>query len=114
MNWVCRDGQCFFSGTAVNERKAEIRVQFKTPDGDITSNAAKRNELVIRVQPNEAIYLKIMTKTLNSNFGMEETELDLTYNKRFEVRAVHCGWGFFFPQRNFSFPQRNSYFRGLF
>ncbi|GAU93094.1 hypothetical protein RvY_05082 [Ramazzottius varieornatus] len=77
--WILR------AGKALNERKAEIRVQFKTPDGDIfPDDDAKRNELVIRVQPNEAIYLKMMTKTPNSHFGIEETELDLTYSKRYE------------------------------
>ncbi|OQV19634.1 Glucose-6-phosphate 1-dehydrogenase [Hypsibius exemplaris] len=77
--WILR------AGKALNERKAEIRVQFKNPDGDIMpGNATKRDELVIRFQPNEAIYLKMMTKTPNSHFGMEETELDLTYSKRYE------------------------------
>lgn len=71
---------------AVNERKAEVRVQFKSPDGDIFAPGdVKRDELVLRIQPNEAIYLKMMTKTPNSNFGIEESELDLTYSKRYEV-----------------------------
>ncbi|OQV25511.1 Glucose-6-phosphate 1-dehydrogenase [Hypsibius exemplaris] len=77
--WILR------AGKALNERKAEIRVQFKKPDGDIMpGTGAKRDELVIRFQPNEAIYLKMMTKTPNSHFGMEETELDMTYSKRYE------------------------------
>ncbi|XP_055342988.1 glucose-6-phosphate 1-dehydrogenase-like [Paramacrobiotus metropolitanus] len=73
------------AGKALNERKAEVRVQFKNPDGDIFEDGeVKRDELVMRIQPNEAIYLKMMTKTPNSNFGIEETELDLTYSKRYE------------------------------
>lgn len=38
---------------ALNERKAEVRIQFKDVPGDIFDGKAKRNELVIRVQPNE-------------------------------------------------------------
>jgi glucose-6-phosphate 1-dehydrogenase len=45
---------------------------------------AKRNELVLRVQPGEAIYAKVMTKTPGISFDMEETELDMTYNTRYK------------------------------
>ena len=44
-----------------------------------------RSELVMRVQPNEAVYMKIMTKKPGMGFGVEETELDLTYNNRYKV-----------------------------
>jgi glucose-6-phosphate 1-dehydrogenase len=47
---------------ASNERKAEIRIQFKETPGDIFDNSCPRNELVIRVQPDEAVYMKISTK----------------------------------------------------
>ena len=43
------------SGKALNERKAEIRIQFKDVAGDIFDNQCARNELVIRVQPDEAV-----------------------------------------------------------
>lgn len=36
----------------------------------------------MRVQPNEAVYMKLMTKKPGMGFGVEETELDLTYNNR--------------------------------
>jgi len=71
------------SGKALNERKAEVRIQFRDVPGDIFDNACARNELVIRVQPNEAIYMKISTKKPGMNFMPEETELDLTYNQRY-------------------------------
>ena len=38
---------------ALNERKTEIRIQFHDVPGDIFEGQAQRNELVIRVQPNE-------------------------------------------------------------
>ena len=72
--------------SALNERKAEIRVQYKDAPGDIFGGQAKRNELVIRVQPGEAIYIKMMTKTPGISFQMEETELDLTYGHRYKVK----------------------------
>ena len=78
------------SGKALNERKAEVRVQFKDVPGDIFDNACSRNELVIRVQPNEAIYMKIFTKKPGMNFTPEATELDLTYKTRYEVNSFNC------------------------
>ncbi len=69
----------------MDERKAEVRIQFKEVPGDIFEDSCSRNELVIRVQPNEAIYMKISTKKPGMNFIPEQTELDLTYNKRYEV-----------------------------
>ncbi len=73
------------AGKALNERKAEVRVQFRDVPGDIFGDGAvRRNELVIRVQPGEAVYTKVMTKTPGMAFGMEETELDLTYNDRYK------------------------------
>lgn len=69
----------------MNERKADIRVQYRDVPGDIFDGKTKRNELVIRVQPGEALYIKMMTKTPGITFNMEETELDLTYDKRYKV-----------------------------
>ncbi|CAH1103583.1 unnamed protein product [Psylliodes chrysocephalus] len=70
-------------GKALNERKAEVRIQFKDVPGDIFDGKPKRNELVIRVQPGEALYVKLMVKTPGMAFDMEETELDLTYGSRY-------------------------------
>ena len=77
----------FHSSVALNERKAEVRVQFKDVPGDIFGNIM-RNELVIRVQPNEAVYVKMMTKKPGMQFGTEETELDLTYKSRYKVSGL--------------------------
>ena len=40
---------------ALNERKTEVRIQFRDVPGDIFEGKAQRNELVIRVQPNEVL-----------------------------------------------------------
>lgn len=80
------DGVPFFlrCGKALNERKAEIRIQFRDVAGDIFNGQCKRNELVIRVQPGEAVYVKFMTKAPGISFKLEETELDLTYTSRYK------------------------------
>ncbi len=45
-------------GKALNERKAEVRIQFHKPPnmlfGDIHNN-----EIVMRIQPNEALWIKV-------------------------------------------------------
>ncbi|XP_037540047.1 glucose-6-phosphate 1-dehydrogenase [Nematolebias whitei] len=71
-------------GKALNEQKAEVRLQFTDVPGDIFGEGCQRNELVVRVQPDEAIYLKMMTKKPGVHFCPEETELDLTYKSRYK------------------------------
>ncbi|XP_062141684.1 glucose-6-phosphate 1-dehydrogenase isoform X1 [Drosophila sulfurigaster albostrigata] len=71
-------------GKALNERKAEVRIQYQDVPGDIFEGHTKRNELVIRVQPGEALYFKMMTKSPGITFDIEETELDLTYEHRYK------------------------------
>jgi len=51
------------SAKAVEERKAEIRIQFKR-SASMLFPESQPNELVIRVQPEEAIYLKTIIKHL--------------------------------------------------
>ena len=58
-------------------------------DEETSESGAKetlaRDELVIRVQPDEAIYLKMNTKRPGEmGFSIEETELDLTYKERYQ------------------------------
>ena len=65
--------------SALNERKAEVRVQFRDVPGDIFNGKYRRNKLVIRLQPDEAMYLKTMTKRPGMSFEPLESELDLTY-----------------------------------
>lgn len=67
---------------AVNEAKVEIRIQFK----DVTQGIFKdisRNELVLRIQPAEAVYLKLNAKTPGLYTRAIPTEMDLTYKRRF-------------------------------
>ena len=64
----CRwDGVPFIlkAGKALNERKVEIRIQFRPPAAELNQSLDPlRNELVIRLQPDEAIYLKMVCFTV--------------------------------------------------
>ena len=42
-----------------------------------------RNELVMRLQPDEAVYLKVNVKTPGLSTEMVQSELDLTYSARY-------------------------------
>ncbi|KII95192.1 hypothetical protein PLICRDRAFT_96946 [Plicaturopsis crispa FD-325 SS-3] len=70
------------AGKALNEAKVEIRIQFKDVTQGIFKDIA-RNELVIRIQPSEAVYLKLNTKTPGLYTRALPTEMDLTYKRRF-------------------------------
>ena len=67
---------------ALDEAKVEIRVQFKDVTEGIFTDIS-RNELVVRIQPSEAMYLKLNTKTPGYAFHVMPTEMDLTYKMRF-------------------------------
>lgn len=69
------------AGKALDEQKTEIRIQFND-SGNLFADSV-RNELVIRIQPKESIYLKLMTKKPGLDFKTQVSELDLTYSLRF-------------------------------
>lgn len=71
------------AGKALNEGKVEIRIQFKAVPSGVFSEVA-HNELVIRVQPDEAIYIKCNSKTPGLSTTSQVSELDLTYARRFK------------------------------
>ncbi|PFH61897.1 hypothetical protein XA68_15913 [Ophiocordyceps unilateralis] len=70
------------AGKALNEQKTEIRVQFKDVSSGIFKNIP-RNELVMRIQPNESVYIKMNSKLPGLTMQTVVTELDLTYRRRF-------------------------------
>ncbi|KAI9357276.1 glucose-6-phosphate dehydrogenase, partial [Zopfochytrium polystomum] len=70
-------------GKALNEQKAEIRIQFTDVAGNIYPSIA-RNELVIRVQPDEAVYMKFINKQPGLSSATMTSELDLSYSKRYQ------------------------------
>ncbi|KAI3906101.1 hypothetical protein MKW98_018286 [Papaver atlanticum] len=74
------------AGKALNSRKAEIRVQFKEVPGDIFKcmNWIGRNEFVIRLQPSEAMYMKLTVKQPGLEMSTTQSELDLSYQQRYQ------------------------------
>nr|BAK22407.1 glucose-6-phosphate dehydrogenase [Nicotiana benthamiana] len=73
------------AGKALNSRKAEIRVQFKDVPGDIfRCNKQGRNEFVIRLQPSEAMYMKLTVKKPGLEMSTVQSELDLSYGQRYQ------------------------------
>nr|QXV29857.1 G6PDH3 [Aquilaria sinensis] len=73
------------AGKALNSRKAEIRVQFKDVPGDIFKCKKQgRNEFVIRLQPSEAIYMKLTVKQPGLDMSTAQSELDLSYRQRYQ------------------------------
>ncbi|XP_068667423.1 glucose-6-phosphate 1-dehydrogenase, cytoplasmic isoform-like [Aristolochia californica] len=73
------------AGKALNSRKAEIRVQFKDVPGDIFKCKKQgRNEFVIRLQPLEAMYMKLTVKKPGLDMSTIQSELDLSYGQRYQ------------------------------
>lgn len=73
------------AGKALNSRKAEIRVQFKDVPGDIFKCKKQgRNEFVIRLQPLEAMYMKLTVKKPGLEMSTIQSELDLSYGLRYQ------------------------------
>ncbi|XP_062219541.1 glucose-6-phosphate 1-dehydrogenase, cytoplasmic isoform-like [Phragmites australis] len=73
------------AGKALSSRKAEIRVQFKDAPGDIfRCKKQGRNEFVIRLQPSEAMYMKLTVKKPGLEMATEQSELDLSYRLRYQ------------------------------
>lgn len=70
--------------------RAEIRVQFRHVPGNLykrnfgTDLDKATNELVLRVQPNEAIYLKINNKVPGLGMRLDRSDLNLLYRSRYE------------------------------
>lgn len=114
-------------GKALNEQKAEIRIQFNDVPGALFSQSSSmfsdlelpecgkisgptasgtdspqfyappppvgtdelaRNELVLRVQPNEAVYMKLMVKRPGHGMHPMLSDLDLSYASRYSQLRI--------------------------
>jgi len=75
------------AGKALDEKKVEVRVQFKDPSGAMSmfdEDGIPRNELVLKLQPSESIYMKMNVKKPGLYTTMLQTELDLSYDERLQ------------------------------
>ena len=74
------------AGKGVNDRKPEIRIDFRDVPANIFAASAtipEANELVIRVQPDAGISLTVMTKVPGLRVTLQKTELNLSYAAAF-------------------------------
>ncbi|KAI6694532.1 hypothetical protein NL676_022242 [Syzygium grande] len=77
------------AGKALHSKRAEIRVQFRHVPGNLynrnfgTDLDKATNELVIRVQPDEAIYLKINNKVPGLGKRLDCSDLNLLFKTRY-------------------------------
>ena len=73
------------AGKALDERKAEIRIQFKDAPASafLFQGPCPRNELVIRIQPKEAIYMKTNLKSPWYRTAPVQSEFEVNYDTRF-------------------------------
>ncbi|CCH41185.1 glucose-6-phosphate 1-dehydrogenase [Wickerhamomyces ciferrii] len=70
------------AGKALNDGKVEVRIQYKPVASGIFDQIPP-NELVIRIQPNEAVYVKLNAKQPGLSTSTSLTDLDLTYKNRY-------------------------------
>ncbi|VFQ60510.1 unnamed protein product [Cuscuta campestris] len=77
------------AGKALHTKRAEIRVQFRHVPGNLykknfgTDLDKATNELVLRLQPDEAIYLKINNKIPGLGMRLDRSDLNLLYKAKY-------------------------------
>jgi glucose-6-phosphate 1-dehydrogenase len=78
------------AGKALDERKAEIRIQLRsTPHFVFEADPEEmRNEIVVRLQPNEAIYAKLIVKSPGLDTHPVISDLDLTLKHRHPTAVI--------------------------
>mmetsp|Transcript_30816 Transcript_30816/g.89058 ORF Transcript_30816/g.89058 Transcript_30816/m.89058 type:complete len:795 (-) Transcript_30816:112-2496(-) len=79
------------AGKALEVQSTIVRIQFKKAPPNSLFGDQPQNELVIRIQPNEAIYYKILAKMpglTQRAKDVQQTVLDLDLKKRFELRRT--------------------------
>lgn len=75
------------AGKALNEAKVEIRIQFRNVAGNLYKGTP-RNELVMRIQPREAVYIKFNNKQPGLSYQTIQSDLDLSYHNRYTDMAI--------------------------
>eukprot|EP01053_Blabericola_migrator_P010356 Blabericola_migrator_1__10355@NODE_582_length_7491_cov_233_955684_g431_i0_p2_GENE_NODE_582_length_7491_cov_233_955684_g431_i0NODE_582_length_7491_cov_233_955684_g431_i0_p2_ORF_typecomplete_len813_score163_46G6PD_C/PF02781_16/3e116G6PD_N/PF00479_22/4_2e54Glucosamine_iso/PF01182_20/4_6e03Glucosamine_iso/PF01182_20/8_3e43_NODE_582_length_7491_cov_233_955684_g431_i0332441 len=77
------------AGKALEKTSTEIRLQMKPVCVNLFEEHLANNELVIRIQPEDAIYLKVMGKKPGLHEGLVESELDLSVLERLQIDRVN-------------------------
>lgn len=82
------------AGKALNESKVEIRVQLRDVPGDLflQKSAPKgtqtRNELVVRLQPDPSIYMKMTVKEPGLETSITQSEMELLYTDKYKSSVI--------------------------
>jgi len=81
------------AGKALDHRLGEIRIQFRHVPGNLFRAQypdidRATNELVIRIQPKEEIYMNINNKIPGLGLRLGQTKLDLSYAAKFKGRVA--------------------------
>jgi len=81
------------AGKALNEGKCEIRVQLQDVPGDLFASKRgggrqARNEFVVRLQPDPAIYMKMTVKEPGLGMELAQSELELLYTQKYEGTPI--------------------------
>ncbi len=73
------------AGKALNRRATEVRIRFRPVSGALFDSKGDLppNELILRIQPDEAIHLKVVNKQPGLTMKLVETNLDLKYHVAF-------------------------------
>ena len=87
------DGVPFYivAGKALDTRMTEIRIRFDQVPSNIfrrNGNHTPANELVIRVQPDAGISLRIINKVPGLGIKLDESNLDLSYEAAFSGAEI--------------------------
>ncbi|MBN2127844.1 MAG: glucose-6-phosphate dehydrogenase [Sedimentisphaerales bacterium] len=75
------------AGKGLDARMTEIRILFREVPGSVFAqrdDRPKPNELIIRVQPDEAIHLWVTSKVPGMNMRLDHRTLDLQYKTTFD------------------------------
>ncbi|KAI9321629.1 glucose-6-phosphate dehydrogenase [Dichotomocladium elegans] len=75
------------AGKALDDGKVDIRIQFRNVAGSLYKGAP-RNELVMRIQPKEAVYIKFNNKQPGLTYQTMQSDLDLSYHDRFTDLSI--------------------------
>jgi glucose-6-phosphate 1-dehydrogenase len=79
------------AGKGLETSISEVRICFKEVPRNIFCGKPEclpANELVIRIQPDEAIFLRVVNKVPGLAHDLAETELDLRYSQVFAQRSI--------------------------
>lgn len=80
----------FMAGKALDEKKVDVTIHFKQPkNATFQNNPLPHNELVMRLQPNESIYLKTNIKAPGFNTQPISSQLQINYKNEFNMTATH-------------------------